>query len=169
MPHGSANPGTCATCHMRRVGDTGDGGAQYTGHRFDAIPCVDAQGVPTTGDCDESQRSFQACAGSGCHFSPSTARTFYDFNRQEVDSLAAELNALLAQAPVSAFRTGDGLITTAEGARFNAQLADKIGSVAHNPYLMKALLAASIQQMELDYGLHAGSAAPVDHTPDVLP
>jgi predicted CXXCH cytochrome family protein len=169
MPHGSANPGMCATCHMDRIEGTGDGTSRYTGHLFNAIPCADAQGLPTTGDCEPAQRSFQACAGSGCHFSASTARTFYDHNRQVVDSLAAELNALLAQAPASEFRTGDGLITTAEGARFNAQLADKVGSVVHNPYLMEALLSASIKQMELNYGLQAASAGVLDHTPGVRP
>ncbi len=169
MPHGSANPGMCATCHMERIGVTSDGASQSTGHLFQAIPCMNQQGLPTTGDCDPEQRSFQACAGSGCHFSASTARTFYDYDRQVVDSLAAELNALLQQAPASQFRTGDGLITTAEGARFNAQLADMAGSVVHNPLLMQALLTASIKQMELDYGLRAGAAGVLDHIPGVLP
>jgi len=167
MAHGNANPDLCATCHMDRYVATG--GGVTTGHLFQALPCLDAQGLPTTGDCDLADRSFRACAGSGCHFSESTARNLYTFDRDRILGLAAELNDLLERAPASAFRSGDGLITTAEGARFNARLADFAGSVVHNPVLMQALLSATIQQMERDYGLQASSAEVPDHVPGALP
>ncbi|NIQ60187.1 MAG: hypothetical protein GWN71_44790, partial [Gammaproteobacteria bacterium] len=39
-----------------------------TGHLFEAIPCLDEEGIPTPGgDCEFSARTFDACLGSGCH------------------------------------------------------------------------------------------------------
>ena len=79
--HGSsANPGLCATCHVNRftVTDSATGAftLQVVGHTFQAIPCVDAQGAPTTdADCTLSQRTFRACTASGCHGSESAARS----------------------------------------------------------------------------------------------
>ncbi|MFV2006358.1 MAG: cytochrome c3 family protein, partial [Longimicrobiales bacterium] len=50
--HGSeANPSLCATCHVNsfEITDpaTGDFVFSATGHVFDAIPCLDDQGIPT--------------------------------------------------------------------------------------------------------------------------
>ena len=69
------------------------------------------------------------------------------------DLLSQTINNLLAQVPASEFVVGDNLITTAEGAKFNVDLAALNGSAAHNPFLVEALLTASIKQLQTDYGL----------------
>ncbi len=158
--HGtSANPELCATCHVARfqVTDaaTGSFKFQVTGHLFQAIPCIDSAGLPTTEDCDLSQRYFGACATSGCHGTQESARSALMVAKQRLDDLAAQLNAMLAQVPTSEFTTGDDLITTAEGAKFNASLAVMDGTPVHNPFLAEALLTASIKQVEKDYGIMA--------------
>ena len=56
----------------------------------------------------------------------------------------------------SEFNSKDGRYTTAEGAAFNFDLATaSAGSAIHNPWLVEALLRASIRQIELDYALTA--------------
>lgn len=70
--HGSsANPGLCAGCHMERFqvnAANGDFITQIVGHSFKAIPCVDAQGIPTDStSCPDTERRFNACTASGCH------------------------------------------------------------------------------------------------------
>ena len=166
--HGTeANPELCATCHVHRftVTDpaTGNFVFQSTGHLFQAIPCLNDQGLPTTEDCDLAQRSFDACTASGCHGSEAAARSALTVARERLANLAETLNALLDQVPASEFVTGDGLITTGEGARFNAGFADLDGSAIHNPFLVEALLTASIKQVKQDYGLEASPAVVLDN------
>ncbi|HMI58801.1 MAG TPA: hypothetical protein VK511_12180, partial [Gemmatimonadaceae bacterium] len=60
---------------------------------------------------------------------------------------------LIAQIPSTEFVAGDGKITTGEGAKFNARLAALPGQPVHNPFLIRTLLTASIEQVELDYSL----------------
>jgi predicted CXXCH cytochrome family protein len=156
--HGSqANPRLCAGCHVNRitVQDQLTGESITTaGHMFKAIPCLDAQGRPTPErDCALEQRSFETCTSSGCHGSQNAARSAMVISTERITTLANELNALLAQVPAREFDEGDGRYSTAEGARFNAQLALFRGSVIHNPFLLEALLRASIAQVRLDYGL----------------
>jgi len=157
--HGtSANKELCATCHMYKFAVTDASGAttyNVVGHLFQAIPCIDSAGMPNTGDCELAQRDFDACAQSGCHGAPGAARSAYAVARQRLDDLEATLNAMLAQVPETEFVTGDDLITTAEGAKFNVALTSMDGTPAHNPFLAEALLTASIKQMEKDYGLQA--------------
>src|SRR5690606_16423374 len=75
-----------------------------------------------------------------------------------INTLAAELNAQLQQVPATEFNANDGRYSTAEGANFNYQLAVNYpGSAVHNPFLVEALLLATIAQVEDDYGV---SAAP---------
>jgi predicted CXXCH cytochrome family protein len=156
--HGSeANPRLCAGCHVNRVavedeltGET----ISTAGHLFQAIPCLDAQGRPTAArNCALEQRSFETCTASGCHGSQNAARSAMVVATQRITTLANQLNALLAQVPASEFNENDGRYSTAEGARFNAQLALFPGSVIHNPFLLEALLIASMQQVRQDYGL----------------
>lgn len=154
----SANPKLCATCHVNRatVTDklTGAFTFQSTGHNFRAIPCLDASGKPTTvTDCQVTQRSFVACTASGCHGSENAARSAMISVQGQVDLLVAQLNALIDKIPATEFKTGDNKITTGEGAKFNARLADLDGQPVHNPFLIRALLTASIQQVQKDYGL----------------
>ena len=167
--HGSpsANPKLCATCHVNRatVTDklTGAFTFQSTGHNFRAIPCLDAKGVPSTDTtCAVTQRTFAACAGSGCHATEAAARSAMLSAESTVDVLVAQLNALLAKVPATEFKTGDNKITTAEGARFNVNLAIMSGQPVHNPLLVRTLLTTSIQQVQKDYGLAAvGHVAPL--------
>ncbi len=158
--HGSAtNPKLCAGCHLNRfeVTDriTGEFIMQSTGHLFEATPCLDERGVPQAGgECTPQQKTFQTCAASGCHASQDVARSLQQVARQRLDLLAEQLDALLARVPATEFNTNDSRYTTGEGARFNHELATKFGgSAVHNPFLMEALLIASIRQVQSDYGL----------------
>lgn len=157
--HGTtANPELCATCHVARLEvtdrETGAFVFQATGHLFQATPCLDANGIPTTErNCAVTERSFAACARSGCHGSPDAARGALTVARARVDGLLAQLNGQLAQLPAAQFDSTDGRLTTAEGARFNAELSALRGSPVHNPFLVEELLRASIQRVQADYGV----------------
>lgn len=162
--HGSdANPRMCAGCHMQKIDAedeaTGTLTIPTTGHMFEAIPCVDAQGNLTREDnCTIQQRTFRTCTGE-CHGSEAAARSAMITVRLRIDDLNAELKAQLAQVPASETDPNDDRYTTAEGARFNSQLADRSGSVVHNPFLLEALLIATIQQVEAEYGVAAGAVS----------
>lgn len=99
------------------------------------------------------QRTFVTCTESGCHGSQAAARSAMQTARLRLDALAATLNAQLARVPASEFADTDNRYTTAEGARFNAQLAMFRGTEVHNPFLAEALLIASIQQVQREYGI----------------
>jgi predicted CXXCH cytochrome family protein len=157
--HGSEkNPRLCAGCHVNSYTVTDSITKQpigVTGHRFLAIPCVDAQGVPTRAQtCTNlAQRSFRSCTTSGCHGSETAARSAFAIAEQRLEELAAQVTAMLARVPSSEINANDTRYTTAEGAQFNAALARVEGSAAHNPFLAEALLTASIQQLRKDYNL----------------
>jgi len=155
--HGStANVDLCVTCHVARMTVTDASGNAFnsTGHLFVAAPCLDATGKPTAEDtCDESDRSFAACARSGCHGDAGAARSAFDAATQRIQALVTEVNAMVAKVPASAFNTTDGKITTGEGAKFNAALGAMAGSPVHNPFLMEELLTASVKQLQKDYGI----------------
>ncbi len=156
--HGSsANPRLCATCHVspREVTDlTGSFVFNATGHSFEPIPCVDAQGVPTgASDCALTERSWASCTGSGCHGDATAVRSAYQTRFTDVNRLIADLAGQLAQVPSSEFDRNDGIYTTAEGALFNQRLAEIRSSPVHNPFMVTALLLASIQAVEDDYGI----------------
>jgi predicted CXXCH cytochrome family protein len=176
--HGSAaNVGLCATCHVNMVevtdAATGEFLVNSTGHVFNAIPCLDPQGIPTGEDiCDFSTtaRTFDACTGSGCHGSPEVAFTVLMVAGLRIETKLEEVHDLLAlidpngEDPFDGVdpNTGlidatDGVITAAEGAVFNASLAEHPGdgdvyaSSTHNPFLVEALLIASIDALETEY------------------
>jgi len=153
--HGNvdANPGTCATCHMPSF--KGTNGQNYSGHTFEAAPCVDSLGLPlgTGSTCDDTQRDFDACATSGCHGSGDVARNLYEVATKRIGDLATEVNAMVAQVPADQFSTTDAVETVGEGAKFNAQLASMGGAAIHNPFLMEALLTASVKALEDTYGI----------------
>jgi predicted CXXCH cytochrome family protein len=157
--HGPAgNPKLCATCHVNdfTVTDelTGDFTFQATGHIFEAVPCLDATGKPVPGgECDVTERTFAACAGSGCHSSPAVAQGLYTFAKNDIQAKVDDVDALLAQVPPAEFNLSDGVFTVADGAWFNARLGELPGSPIHNPFLMRALLDASIDVLETTYGL----------------
>lgn len=153
--HGSsANAKLCVTCHMGKMTVNDSAGAfvtSYTGHNFAAAPCLDANGVPTTGSCDVSQRSFSACAASGCHGTPSAARSAFVAVSSRLALLDSALNSQLVQIPDSVYQSTT--MNSAIGAKFNLQLAEKAGSEVHNPFLMETLLTSSISQIQTDYGI----------------
>jgi predicted CXXCH cytochrome family protein len=193
--HGSAaNRELCVTCHVSSfdVTDpaTGDFVFRSVGHTFEAIPCLDAEGLPTEGPCTIEQRDFRACAA--CHGSEDAARASYEEHWAELnvllDSLwvdtdgngvmdptdAGLLPQVVAQGDPVELDPTDDLITVAEGALWNAQLAhtsdrpwwgegevfgvsfsgQKVsGNGVHNPDLLKELLRASIDAVIARYGL----------------
>jgi predicted CXXCH cytochrome family protein len=167
--HGSdRNPRLCAGCNVNSytVNDqiTGQFTFRATGHSFQATPCVDANGIPTGGpiaNCAIENRSFKACVT--CHVTEASARSAWSVARERLDRYASEIEGMLPRIPAAEFSTTDGKITTAEGSRFNAQLARERGSPAHNPYLMEALLLASIRQIELDYGIRPAIVSAASH------
>ncbi len=157
--HGSgANVRLCATCHVDNYtatdGQTGSFTWKVTGHRFLAIPCVDGDTVPTLAqDCTTlTERTFRACATSGCHGDEIAAQTVYTVANARIDPLIATLDSILALVPPSELDPNTGIFTTAKGSKFNNDLAQVTGSVTHNPFLIEALLRASIQAVNAQYG-----------------
>jgi hypothetical protein len=158
--HGSdRNQKLCAGCHVQNyaVSDkaTGKFTVQVVGHRFLPIPCIDANGAPTDAqNCTNAQRSFRACAASGCHATQSAARTALETAEADVALLTGALDNMLAQVPASEkLPAAAGKVTTARGATYNSNLAKAVGSEAHNAFLVKALLRASIAQVSKDYNI----------------
>jgi predicted CXXCH cytochrome family protein len=157
LAHGTAgNPGLCTGCHVTSftVQDTtGQFLTEATGHLFLATPCVDENGVPLEDqDCDDTMRTYDACATSGCHSSADAARNLYNVRQSSILDKVDDLYALIDVLPDSLFDSSDGVYTTAEGAKFNAELADRDGVAAHNALLIDALLDATIDQVKTDYG-----------------
>ncbi|HSG47127.1 MAG TPA: cytochrome c3 family protein [Longimicrobiales bacterium] len=187
--HGSeGNPGLCATCHVAKTtvtdAATGEFVFQAVGHGFNAIPCVDAEGIPNSEDCDltTAARDFQSCATAGCHGSENAAFGALTTAATRFQALTEELADLLAQVDPNGESVGgaidgtDGVLTTAEGAFFNLNLAEFGGSsrpnallaftgaAAHNPFLMEQLLIASIQAVENEYGVAASRTVNLNRT-----
>jgi len=213
--HGTtANPRLCAACHVYiyEVTDaaTGDFLLNSVGHTFEAIGCLDAQGLPVDGPCADSERNFKGCAVSGCHGDETAARSAFQTVRTRMNTLTDLLwndvngNAvlestdtgllprILAQAigagNLNAINLYDNVLTPAEGAIWNAQLArtdqrpqwasftvlgqksctptttcttqgssntahKSSGEGVHNPFLLEALLLASIDYLTTYYNL----------------
>ena len=160
--HGSeANPKLCAGCHVNSYDATdqatGDFVLTVTGHRFLATPCVDGNDVPLTEQScgyTTGERNFSSCTGA-CHGDEDAALSAMLSAQGDIADRAAELDALLDQVQASdpsQFSSADTVFTVAEGARFNQQLADFPGSAVHNPFMMRALLLASIDAVEDEYG-----------------
>ena len=94
--HGSiANPGLCATCHVSKFeitnAETGDFVFNATGHSFEATPCVDGMGIPTEGPCDDSERTYQSCASTGCHATADVARNLTRNTTNRINRLLDQL------------------------------------------------------------------------------
>lgn len=158
--HGTVgNQRLCASCHVGSYdvtdSETGEFVVTVTGHRFLAIPCVDANGQPTEEqDCGVEDRQFAACAVSGCHTGgPAAARSAYLTARARIDELIDETRALIALLPEGEQDNSDGVFTTADGAWFNTQLAALDGTSTHNPFLAEQLLIASKRALIDQYDL----------------
>jgi predicted CXXCH cytochrome family protein len=153
--HGTeANPRLCATCHVARTTITASNGGfvfQSVGHLFEAVPCTDSTGVPIPGNCAVTQRDFGACATSGCHATPTAARSAFITVQTNIDNLLDQLwvdvngnstidagDTLVGGTPAgllpamvirgtaadtAALNFGTNVTTTAKGALWNAALA----------------------------------------------
>lgn len=209
--HGTqANPKLCATCHVPAfdVTDAATGALVFhsVGHRFEAIACLGPDSLPTSGPCAVGQRDFRACATSGCHGTAISARSAYTVLVQRLNNLVDQLwtdrngdhvidatdggllPQVVAMGDTSQLNVSDQLVTVAEGAMWNAQLAhtderpewgdgevfgvhfsaqEGSGNGVHNPFLLEALLTASIDAVKQAYGLSspAGSDGTIHATP----
>jgi predicted CXXCH cytochrome family protein len=180
--HGSErNPKLCAGCHLNRFTVTDPATNQpltVTGHTFEATPCLDTNGIPVpNGTCTSTQRTYRACTGSGCHGSEAVARSAEATAELRVKALGDEVDRLLmiiqpnwktcrggnSCGATSQFNSTDTKFTTAEGAAFNFELVYttakvfKPSSTIHNPFLVEALLTATIRQLKTDYSITSAS------------
>jgi len=187
--HGSdGNPRTCAGCHVNAFTYTSGGVTTYsTGHSFNPIPCVDANGIPTgagIGGCPVAERSFRACAVSGCHSTENSARgalvaestlvqglvntLWIDVNHdQKIQAFPADSGLLpkvvqLNGTGTTSCNASDATLSVCDGAEFNARMfgPDLAGHPdgsrgAHNPFYYEALLTATINAVRSTYGLVA--------------
>jgi predicted CXXCH cytochrome family protein len=191
--HGNwANERLCATCHVSSflVEDPNTGGFVFesVGHLFKALACSDPEGVPTPDPCEVFERDFRACAT--CHASEAEALQLYLALQDELhfylDSLWTDtdgnhvidssdrglLPGVVALGDPFQLDVTDDVVTVAEGALWNAQLAHTSdrpyfgdgeafgiafssrpsgGNGIHNPALLRALLQASIDAMLATY------------------
>jgi predicted CXXCH cytochrome family protein len=132
------NERMCATCHVEMF--TTDDGFHSVGHLFEAIPCVDGDGVPVAGgNCDLDDRRFNACAD--CHGTAENAQYKFELFNEELTGylmsiwtdvnddhiLDASDTGLLVriglQEGFTVLDQTDDDFTVAEGVLFNAQLA----------------------------------------------
>lgn len=195
--HGTErNPKLCATCHVNQftVRDP-DGGFVFAakGHTFEAIPCVDADGIPIGGGtCTLSERNYSACVDLGCHGDEDVARSaltvvqgrlhddldliWDDTDGNHVIDVTdgGLLPQVVAMGDTAQLDVTDDITTVAEGALWNAMIAHTpqrphfgsgevfgihfgshrgSGRGAHNPFLLEALLAASVNALVDAYGL----------------
>ncbi len=178
--HGTdRNPKLCATCHLPKlpVSDPLRPGVtiEATSHLFRPIPCIDAEGkpLPFGQDCDLAPpaRSYKSCVAGGCHGTEQAAFSALTAATTRIQRAADELLSLLEQvdpgleAPGGEIDDTNPTFTVAEGAFFNYNLATfgnaefgtntVVGSSVHNPFLTEALLIASIQAVEEEYGVQA--------------
>ena len=190
--HGSsANPRLCAGCHVSMYTVEDEGGnfvLEAVGHTFQPIPCVDEQGIPiadTECELSTTARSFNGCVASGCHGAAEAALGALTAASTRTELLVEELEDVLLQVDPNLdepcvvpdvpgdpipntclIDATDGVITTAEGAFFNMELAihpsgTRVwGSATHNPFLLETLLIVSLQNVEDEYGVLPGGGAP---------
>lgn len=172
--HGSeGNPQFCATCHVATstITDAVTGEFQFeaVGHSFNAIPCVDADGIPTVGDCEitTDARDFASgCTGAGCH-TEAVAQSIFLTATADIKDRHDAVMDLLLQVDPNLDEAGGEIdasvpeFTVAEGAYFNMRLASNSGAeedradpllsyasaATHNPFLIRALLITSAQAL----------------------
>jgi predicted CXXCH cytochrome family protein len=169
--HGTQNnERLCATCHVASYTVTDEATGEFVfeavGHTFQAIPCVDSEGIPN-GETDcaitTAARSFVGCVDSGCHSSEDGAAAILNFRGDFVAQRAATLLAQLEvvdpnlDEPGGEIDASNSTFTVAEGAFFNYNLAthlgDVYGSTTHNGPWIRALLDASITAVQDEYGV----------------
>ncbi len=179
-----ANPRLCAGCHVNAydVTDATTGAFVFhsTGHSFRPIPCVDANGQPTSDTTcayTPAARTFASCTAAGCHGSQAVAASLLAQVRSDIATLADQIwidanhNGIIDAYPADsgylalvqrdhpADLSNATTVTPAQGAEFNVDLfgegryanGDKSHGV-HNPFLARALLAADITELQKVYG-----------------
>ncbi len=184
------NQRLCAGCHVVRLtitDSTGNFQLQSVGHNFRPIPCIDpATGEPLPGSSngcayDAVERNWSTCVSAGCHSNTTAVVNAFQASQAVTKTLVDQIwvdvdgdravdfgtdGGYLAQVPSTEFVNNDNLITSAEGARFNAKIFgegldshpdNSFGT--HNPFLTQRILAASIQALRTTYGLPAPPAA----------
>jgi predicted CXXCH cytochrome family protein len=188
--HGSAaNPRLCSTCHVVPFDIVDDAtGLEFrsVGHGFRAIPCIDANGVPTGEEncpLTETARDWRGCT-NGCHGDAGAAVSVTVSAAGENLRLIRDLYRMLREIDPNLAGPGGPIdptnpqFTVAEGAYFNLQLAhhgtplhqenfnisraDSLAAVApsavHNPFLTRALLTWSIEAVRDEYGVSPSPA-----------
>ena len=134
------NERICVTCHVVAFDEAGTG-IHSTGHTFRAASCLDAQGRPTDGPCDDDERDFRACVDSGCHVTEAATLDRYEWVTGTLNDLLDEiwfdnnsngridvtddglLPQVVALADSNELDLSDETVTVAEGTLWNAQLA----------------------------------------------
>jgi predicted CXXCH cytochrome family protein len=139
------NPRLCTTCHVSKLTITDSSGdflLQSVGHTFEAVSCLDEDGLPIpNGDCPPKDKTFAACTGSGCHGTPGGARNAYVKIRNRLNVLLDELwsdvdgdrvlegtdEGVLPEVILAGFESdldpADATMNPAKGAMWNAMLA----------------------------------------------
>ncbi|HYO47865.1 MAG TPA: cytochrome c3 family protein [Gemmatimonadota bacterium] len=172
--HGTdRNPRFCATCHLPKfqISDPLRPGStiESTSHFFGPIPCLDAQGqpLPFSEECDLAPpaRSYKACTGGACHGTEQVAFSALIAATTRIQRAADDLLGQLQQVDPNLGTAGGEIsagdpFTVADGSFFNYNLAifgshSGRGSAVHNPFLVEALLIASIAAVEEEYGVSA--------------
>lgn len=181
------NPRLCAGCHLFAFNTTDSNGNAFsvTGHLFRPIPCYGPNGLPTDTitNCafTPAERSFRACAVSGCHATENQAALAIGVVRQRMIDLSRTMwEDLDGDHTIDAFPTDGGIlakvranttdlnpsdafISAADGAEFNLRLVgedangflydngDKSHAV-HNAFIAEAMLRANINELTDLYG-----------------
>jgi len=115
---------------------------ESVGHTFEALSCLDEDGLPVPGgECEVADRTFAACVGSGCHGNEVVARSRYLKLQADLNSLLDQLWAdtdgdhvlegtdggllpqLVARGDAAELDPEDSDVTPAKGAMWNAMLA----------------------------------------------
>ncbi len=191
--HGSdRNPELCATCHVSayNVVDEASGNITFfgTGHLFRPIPCLDettGKPLPFGNDCALTEpegvdaRTWDACIDLGCHADAGVAWSALKTRVDLVQGFVDELHELLLCVDPNLDEAGGAIdpyvstFTSAEGAFFNMELAEfgneefgtntVVGSSVHNPFLITALLTASIDAVLEDYPACAPVVSATDY------
>jgi predicted CXXCH cytochrome family protein len=178
------NERLCAGCHVEMF--TADNGFNSVGHLFEAIPCVDGDGVPVPGgSCDLDDRRWSAC--TDCHGTVENSQYKYelyneeltgylksiwdDVNRNDTLDVAGADTGLLVRivqlGDWTILNQDDDYFTVAEGVLFNAQLAH----THETPWFEDAYYpigADSLGSPEYDeFGSHPASGGGM-HNPTLL-
>ena len=92
------------------------------------------------------------------------ARTVYLADSARVLQLITSANSAIAKVKVlkpTDCVLGGPTYTSCLGAQFNVSLAQSPGGFVHNPFLIEQLLVASINQLQVNYGVTPSVSVPL--------